>query len=71
MIKKSIEKKLRQQKRRRKSMRLSIFLLGKMKIKQEMLKLPEKRSSENRKCSSTNGLGKSHKIMKLKDKSLC
>ena len=71
MIKKFIEKKLRQQKRRRKSMRLSISLLGKMKINKEMLKLLEKRSSENRKCSSNNGLKKSHKIMKPKDKSLC
>jgi hypothetical protein len=43
MIKKFIEKKLRQQKRRRKFMRLSIFLLGKTKIKLEMSKFPEKR----------------------------
>jgi len=38
MIKRYIERKLRQQKKRRKSMKQSIFLLGKMKTKQEMLK---------------------------------
>jgi hypothetical protein len=43
MTKRSTERKLRQQKRRRKFMRLSISLLGKTKINQEILKLPEKR----------------------------
>lgn len=70
MTKKSTERKLRQQKRRRRFMRLSIFLLGKTKINQEILKLPEKRNSESKKCLKDNGQMKYNVIMRLKDKSL-
>jgi hypothetical protein len=70
MIRKSIEKRLRQQKRRRKFMRLSIFLLGKTKIKLEMSKFPEKRQSESKKCLKDNGQQKLTVITRPKDKSL-
>lgn len=70
MTKKSTERKLRQQKRRRRFMRLSIFLLGKTKINQEILKLLEKRNSESKKCLKDNGQMKYNVIMRLKDKSL-
>ena len=57
--KKFIEKRLRLPRRKRKSMRLSIFLPGKTKTKQEKLRLPERRNWENKKCSSNNGQEKS------------
>jgi len=42
-----------------------------MKIKYEALKLIEKRSLKNRKCSRNNGLKKLLLMLKLKDKSSC
>ena len=42
--KKFIEKRLRLPRRKRKSMRLSIFLPGRTKTKQEKLRLPERRN---------------------------
>jgi len=70
-IKRYTERKPKQQKRRRKFMKLSIFSLGKMKTNPEILKLPKKRNLENKKCSSINGIKKCLEIPKPIDKNSC